>query len=159
MNPDPRPAFYLQDVNRADFIAVTAPTATRLPLNKVTDLRILLAVLPKIPSWIPPTTRPSKPCHKTGCPMSRFWDMGLPHARRRGDTLRKIRITAPSTPASHKASASTALTSSPPPHPSLTRMRNLTRRRVPFFHQLPALVEGNRVGRCHRSLVEEQINI
>jgi hypothetical protein len=44
MNPDPRPAFYLQDVNRADFIAVTAPTANpAFHLNKVTDLRILLS--------------------------------------------------------------------------------------------------------------------
>ncbi len=44
MNPDPRPAFYLQDVNRADFIAVTAPTTNpAFHLNKVTDLRILIS--------------------------------------------------------------------------------------------------------------------
>ncbi len=42
--PDQRPSFYLQDVNRADFIAVTAPTAQpAFSLNKVTDLRILLS--------------------------------------------------------------------------------------------------------------------
>lgn len=44
MNPDPRPSFYLQEVNRADFIAVTAPTSpAAFRLNKVTDLRILLS--------------------------------------------------------------------------------------------------------------------
>ncbi|GGA69304.1 exo-poly-alpha-D-galacturonosidase [Edaphobacter acidisoli] len=44
MNPDPRPAFALQDVNRADFIAVTAPTnPAAFSLNKVTDLRVLLS--------------------------------------------------------------------------------------------------------------------
>lgn len=44
MNPDPRPSFYLEDVNRADFIAVTAPTVNpAFHLNKVTDLRILLS--------------------------------------------------------------------------------------------------------------------
>ena len=44
MNPDPRPSFYLQEVNRADFIAVTAPTnPPAFHLNKVTDLRILLS--------------------------------------------------------------------------------------------------------------------
>jgi Endopolygalacturonase len=44
MNSDPRPSFYLQDVNRADFIAVTAPTSPEaFRLNKVTDLRILLS--------------------------------------------------------------------------------------------------------------------
>jgi polygalacturonase len=44
MNPDPRPSFYLEDVNRADFIAVTAPTSpAAFRLNKVTDLRILLS--------------------------------------------------------------------------------------------------------------------
>jgi polygalacturonase len=46
MQPDPRPSFYLQEVNRADFIAVTAPTSAQAPafhLNKVTDLRIALS--------------------------------------------------------------------------------------------------------------------
>jgi polygalacturonase len=46
MKPDPRPSFYLQGVDRADFIAVTAPNTTQAPafrLNKVTDLRILLS--------------------------------------------------------------------------------------------------------------------
>jgi polygalacturonase len=42
--PDQRPSFYLEDVNRADFIAVTAPTTPpAFALNKVTDLRILLS--------------------------------------------------------------------------------------------------------------------
>jgi len=42
--PDARPAFYLDDVHRADFIAVTAPTSPNaFSLNKVTDLRILLS--------------------------------------------------------------------------------------------------------------------
>jgi polygalacturonase len=42
--PDPRPTFHLDDVNRADFIAVTAPTGQpAFNLNKVTDLRILLS--------------------------------------------------------------------------------------------------------------------
>jgi len=42
--PDQRPAFYLEGVNRADFIAVTAPTSpAAFQLNKVTDLRILLS--------------------------------------------------------------------------------------------------------------------
>ena len=41
---DQRPSFYLEDVNRADFIAVTAPTAPpAFALNKVTDLRILMS--------------------------------------------------------------------------------------------------------------------
>ena len=44
MSADPRPAFSLQEVNRADFIAVTAPTnPPAFHLNKVTDLRILLS--------------------------------------------------------------------------------------------------------------------
>ena len=46
MKPDPRPSFFLQDVDRADFIAVTAPNTPQAPafhLNKVTDLRILLS--------------------------------------------------------------------------------------------------------------------
>src|SRR5580704_16022130 len=42
--PDQRPSFYLEDVNRVDFIAVTAPTTPpAFSLNKVTDLRILLS--------------------------------------------------------------------------------------------------------------------
>ena len=41
MQPDARPSFYLEDVNRADFLAVTAPTAEpAFRLNRVTDLRI-----------------------------------------------------------------------------------------------------------------------
>ncbi len=44
MNPDPRPSFALQNVERADFIAVTAPTnPPAFSLNQVTDLRILLS--------------------------------------------------------------------------------------------------------------------
>ena len=42
--PDQRPSFYLEEVNRADFIAVTAPTTPpAFALNNVTDLRILLS--------------------------------------------------------------------------------------------------------------------
>jgi len=41
---DARPSFYLDTINRADFIAVTAPTTPpAFALNKVTDLRILLS--------------------------------------------------------------------------------------------------------------------
>ena len=44
IQPDPRPSFFLEGVNRADFIAVTAPTANpAFYLDKVTDLRILLS--------------------------------------------------------------------------------------------------------------------
>jgi polygalacturonase len=44
MSPDARPAFHLEDVNRADFIAVTAPgSKPAFALNHVTDLRILLS--------------------------------------------------------------------------------------------------------------------
>jgi hypothetical protein len=42
--PDARPTFYLDSINRADFIAVTAPTGIpAFHLDKVTDLRILLS--------------------------------------------------------------------------------------------------------------------
>jgi polygalacturonase len=40
-NPDPRPAFWLEDVQRADFFAVTAPQQPNFSLHNVTDLRIL----------------------------------------------------------------------------------------------------------------------
>jgi len=41
---DARPSFHLTNVNRADFIAVTAPTnPPAFSLNKVTDLRILIS--------------------------------------------------------------------------------------------------------------------
>jgi polygalacturonase len=41
---DPRPSFYLTGVDRADFIAVTAPKGiSAFHLDKVTDLRILLS--------------------------------------------------------------------------------------------------------------------
>jgi polygalacturonase len=41
---DARPSFYLDSINRADFIAVTAPTTPpAFALNKVSDLRILLS--------------------------------------------------------------------------------------------------------------------
>jgi polygalacturonase len=46
LQPDLRPAFYLDDVNRADFIAVTAPVSSDRPafaLSRVTDLRILIS--------------------------------------------------------------------------------------------------------------------
>jgi polygalacturonase len=43
MQADPRPSFYLQDVTRADFTAVTAPTdPPAFALNKVKDLRIMM---------------------------------------------------------------------------------------------------------------------
>lgn len=43
-SPDPRPSFYLTGVDRADFIAVTAPKGVAaFHLDNVTDLRILLS--------------------------------------------------------------------------------------------------------------------
>ncbi|MGD0365882.1 MAG: glycoside hydrolase family 28 protein [Acidobacteriaceae bacterium] len=43
-SPDPRPSFYLTGVDRADFIAVTAPKGvSAFHLDQVTDLRILLS--------------------------------------------------------------------------------------------------------------------
>jgi polygalacturonase len=38
---DPRPAFWLEDVHRADFFAITAPSQPNFSLHNVTDLRIL----------------------------------------------------------------------------------------------------------------------
>ena len=38
---DPRPAFWLEDVSRADFFAITAPPQPNFSLRNVTDLRIL----------------------------------------------------------------------------------------------------------------------
>lgn len=44
MQPDPRPSFFLQGVDRADFIAVTTPSGIpAFHLDKVSDLRILLS--------------------------------------------------------------------------------------------------------------------
>jgi polygalacturonase len=40
-NADPRPAFWLEDVHRADFFAITAPPQPNFALRQVTDLRIL----------------------------------------------------------------------------------------------------------------------
>ena len=40
-NEDPRPAFWLEHVQRADFFAITAPKQPNFALRKVTDLRIL----------------------------------------------------------------------------------------------------------------------
>jgi len=40
-NADPRPAFWLEDVHRADFFAVTAPGQPNFELRNVSDLRIL----------------------------------------------------------------------------------------------------------------------
>ena len=37
---DPRPAFWLEDVQRADFFAVTAPSQANFTLHNVIDLRI-----------------------------------------------------------------------------------------------------------------------
>ena len=39
--PDARPAFWLEDVHRADFFAVTAPSQANFALRNVSDLRIL----------------------------------------------------------------------------------------------------------------------
>jgi polygalacturonase len=39
--PDPRPAFWLEDVHRADFFAITAPSQANFALRNVSDLRIL----------------------------------------------------------------------------------------------------------------------
>lgn len=39
--PDPRPALWLEDVQRADFYAITAPPKPNFVLRKVTDLSIL----------------------------------------------------------------------------------------------------------------------
>jgi polygalacturonase len=39
--PDARPAFWLEDVNRADFFAITAPPQPNFSLHNVRDLRIL----------------------------------------------------------------------------------------------------------------------
>jgi hypothetical protein len=38
---DARPAFWLEDVERADFFAITAPGERNFALRKVKDLRIL----------------------------------------------------------------------------------------------------------------------
>jgi hypothetical protein len=40
-NADPRPAFWLEDVRRADFFAITAPPQPNFSLHNVSDLRIL----------------------------------------------------------------------------------------------------------------------
>jgi polygalacturonase len=39
--PDPRPAFWLEDVHRADFFAINAPPQANFALRNVSDLRIL----------------------------------------------------------------------------------------------------------------------
>ena len=39
--PDPRPAFWLEDVHRADFFAINAPSQANFALRNVSDLRIL----------------------------------------------------------------------------------------------------------------------
>jgi len=39
-NPDPRPAFWLENVHRADFLAVTAPRQPHFSLHNVTDFRV-----------------------------------------------------------------------------------------------------------------------
>ena len=41
MHDDRRPAFWLEDVHRADFFAVTAPEQPNFALRNVSDLRIL----------------------------------------------------------------------------------------------------------------------
>jgi polygalacturonase len=40
-NADPRPAFWLEDVHRADFFAITAPPQPNFSLHNVSDFRIL----------------------------------------------------------------------------------------------------------------------
>lgn len=40
-HPDPRPAFWLQDVHRADFFAITAPPQQNFSLHDITGLRLL----------------------------------------------------------------------------------------------------------------------
>jgi hypothetical protein len=40
-NADPRPAFWLEDVHRADFFAITAPPQPNFVLRNVSDFRIL----------------------------------------------------------------------------------------------------------------------
>ena len=39
-NPDPRPAFYLEDTHRTDFFAITAPPQPNFSLHKATDFRL-----------------------------------------------------------------------------------------------------------------------
>ena len=39
-NPDPRPAFWLEDVHRADFFAITAPKQENFSLHYVSDFRL-----------------------------------------------------------------------------------------------------------------------
>ena len=39
-NEDPRPAFWLEDVRRADFFAITAPSQPNFALRNVSELRI-----------------------------------------------------------------------------------------------------------------------
>jgi hypothetical protein len=55
--PDPRPSFYLVDVDRADFVAVTAPKGqAAFSLHDVSDFRVAIsraapdAVLDKVDS-------------------------------------------------------------------------------------------------------------
>jgi hypothetical protein len=44
VTPDARPAFYLDDVHRADFFAITAPSSPpAFSINKSTDVRILMS--------------------------------------------------------------------------------------------------------------------
>jgi polygalacturonase len=40
IGPDPRPAFWLEDVHRADFFAITAPHQGNFSLHQVTDFRV-----------------------------------------------------------------------------------------------------------------------
>ena len=41
IDEDPRPAFWLESVERADFFSITAPPQTNFALRNVSDLRIL----------------------------------------------------------------------------------------------------------------------
>jgi hypothetical protein len=40
-NVDHRPAFWLEDVHRADFFAITAPGSANFIVRNITELRIL----------------------------------------------------------------------------------------------------------------------
>ncbi len=41
-NADPRPAFHLEDVHRADFFAITAPSSpAAFAFNNSTDIRVM----------------------------------------------------------------------------------------------------------------------
>ena len=75
--PDARPAFYLQDVNRADFFSITAPRTSdgAFALHDVKDLRIGWSRAAATSPSPPPTTKRSD-AHR-----SSFTRFGVPHPR------------------------------------------------------------------------------